>query len=127
MIFLQLILIVLLVGIWSVILAPILQFAFKLIEGERNKFRDAYRICFTANFIHLLATNILPIFLGESWIFESLGPILSICLFTYLIAKELGDLKRSLLIALVLEGLTFVFVFALIAVLVVIVGVGSIT
>jgi uncharacterized membrane protein YqjE len=33
-------------------------------------------------------------------------------------AKELGDIKRSLLIALLLEGLTVLFVFALMALIV---------
>jgi hypothetical protein len=118
MIFLQLLLVVILVAIWSTILAPILQYAFKLIEGEKNTFGDAYRICFIANFIHLTFSGILPTLLGKSWIFDSLGPIVGILTFTYLIAKELGDIKRSLLIALLLEGLTVLFVFALMALIV---------
>ena len=118
MVILQLIGAVIFVGIWSAILAPILQFAFKLVEGQRNEFRDAYRICFTANFIHIIVKSVLPTFLGESWVFDTLGPILGICVYTYLIAKELGDLKRSFLIALILEGVTFVFVIALMAIIV---------
>ena len=107
-----------LVAIWSTILAPFLQYAFKLIEGDRNTFGDAFRICFIANFIHLIFSEALPNFLGESWIFDSLGPIVGILAFTYFIAKELGDLKRSFLVALILEGLTVLFVFALMALLV---------
>ena len=118
MIFLQLLLAVIVVAIWSTILAPFLQYAFKLIEGEKNTFGDAYRICFIANFMQIFFSEILPAFLGESLIFESLGPIVGFLSFTYLIAKELGDLKRSLLVALVLEGLTVLFVFALMALLV---------
>ncbi len=115
MIFLQLLLAVIVVAIWSTILAPFLQYAFKLIEGEKNTFGDAYRICFIANFMQIFFSEILPAFLGESLVFESLGPIVGLLSFTYLIAKELGDLKRSFLVALVLEGLTVLFVFALMA------------
>ena len=118
MILLQLLVSVIIVTFWSTILAPFLQYAFKLIEGEKNTFGDAYRICFIANFIHLTFSGILPTLLGKSWIFDSLGPIVGLLSFTYLIAKELGDLKRSLLVALVLEGLTVLFVFALMALLV---------
>ena len=106
------------VAIWASILAPILQYAFKLVEGERNTFRDAYRICFIANFLRLVFGEIIPIFVGDSWIFDSLGPIVGVIAFTNLIAKELGDLKRSFLIALLLQGLTILFVFVLMAVLV---------
>tara|TARA_B110000116_G_scaffold120729_1_gene104683 strand:+ start:913 stop:1290 length:378 start_codon:yes stop_codon:yes gene_type:complete len=118
MIIFQLVISVILVAIWSTLLAPILQYAFKLTEGEKNTFADAYRICFIANFIHHTFSGILPTLLGKSWIFTSLGPIVGVIAFTYLIAKELGDLKRSLLIALLLEGLTVLFVFALMALIV---------
>ena len=118
MILLQLLASVILVTIWSTILAPFLQYAFKLIEGEKNAFGDAFRICFIANFMHLIFSEALPSFLGESWIFDSLGPIVGLLAFTYFIAKELGDLKRSFLIALILEGLTVLFIFALMALLV---------
>ena len=118
MVILQLIATVIVVGIWSAILAPLLQFAFKLVEGDRNEFRDAYRICFTANFIHAFVESVLPTFLGESSMFDTLGPVLGLCVYTYLIAKELGDLKRSFLIALILEGMTFLFFVALVAVIV---------
>ena len=118
MVFIQLIAIVIFGGIWSAFLTPLLQFAFKLVEGQRNEFRDAYRICFSATFIHLVVQSVLPFFLGESWIFNPLGIVLGICVFTYLIARELGDLKRSILIALALEGATFLFVIALMAIIV---------
>ena len=36
-------------AIWALILAPILQLAFKIVVGERNAFGDAYRVCFYAN------------------------------------------------------------------------------
>jgi hypothetical protein len=125
MVLIQLIAIVIFAVIWSAVLTPLLQFAFKLVEGQRNEFRDAYRICFTATFIHLVVNSVLPIFLGESWVFKPLGIVLGICVFTYLIARELGDLKRSILIALVLEGATFLFVIALIAIIVSIAAVTS--
>ena len=125
MVFIQLIAIVIFGGIWSAVLTPLLQFAFKLVEGQRNEFRDAYRICFSATFIHLVVQSVLPFFLGESWIFNPLGIVLGICVFTYLIARELGDLKRSILIALVLEGATFLFVIALTAIIVSIAAVTS--
>ena len=118
MVLIQLIAIVIFAGIWSAVLTPLLQFAFKLIEGQRNEFRDAYRICFTATFIHLVVNSVLPIFLAESWVFKPLGIVLGFCVFTYLIARELGDLKRSILIALVLEGATFLFAIALLAIIV---------
>jgi len=118
MVLIQLIAIVIFGGIWSAVLAPLLQFAFKLVEGQRNEFRDAYRICFSATFIHLVVQSVLPFFFGESWIFNPLGIVLGICVFTYLIARELGDLKRSILIALALEGATFLFVIALMAIIV---------
>ena len=125
MVFIQLIAIVIFGGIWSAFLTPLLQFAFKLVEGQRNEFIDAYRICFSATFIHLVVQSVLPFFLGESWIFNPLGIVLGICVFTYLIARELGDLKRSILIALVLEGATFLFVIALMAIIVSIAAVTS--
>ena len=125
MVFIQLIAIVIFGGIWSAVLTPLLQFAFKLVEGQRNEFRDAYRICFSATFIHLVVQSVLPFFFGESWIFNPLGIVLGICVFTYLIARELGDLKRSILIALVLEGATFLFVIALMAIIVSIAAVTS--
>ena len=125
MVLIQLIAIVIFAGIWSAVLTPLLQFAFKLVEGQRNEFRDAYRICFTATFIHLVVNSVLPIFLGESWVFKPLGIVLGVCVFTYLIARELGDLKRSILIALVLEGATFLFAIALIAIIVSIAAVTS--
>jgi len=125
MVLLQLIAIVIFAVIWSAVLTPLLQFAFKLVEGQRNEFRDAYRICFIATFIHLVVNSVLPIFLGESWVFKPLGVVLGICVFTYLIARELGDLKRSILIALVLEGATFLFAIALIAIIVSIAAVTS--
>ena len=125
MVLLQLIAIVIFAGIWSAVLTPLLQFAFKLVEGQRNEFRDAYRICFIATFIHLVVNSVLPIILGESWVFKPLGIVLGVCVFTYLIARELGDLKRSILIALVLEGATFLFAIALIAIIVSIAAVTS--
>jgi hypothetical protein len=125
MVLIQLIAIVIFAGIWSAVLTPLLQFAFKLVEGQRNEFRDAYRICFTATFIHLVVNSVLPIFLGESWVFKPLGIVLGFCVFTYLIARELGDLKRSILIALVLEGATFLFAIALMAIIVSIAAVTS--
>ena len=125
MVLIQIIAIVIFAGIWSAVLTPLLQFAFKLVEGQRNEFRDAYRICFTATFIHLFVNSVLPIFLAESWVFKPLGIVLGFCVFTYLIARELGDLKRSILIALVLEGATFLFAIALIAIIVSIAAVTS--
>ena len=125
MVLIQLIAIVIFAGIWSAVITPLLQFAFKLVEGQRNEFRDAYRICFSATFIHLVVNSVLPIILGESWVFKPLGIVLGVCVFTYLIARELGDLKRSILIALVLEGATFLFVIALMAIIVSIAAVTS--
>ena len=125
MVLIQIIAIVIFAGIWSAVLTPLLQFAFKLVEGQRNEFRDAYRICFIATFIHLVVNSVLPIILGESWVFKPLGIVLGVCVFTYLIARELGDLKRSILIALVLEGATFLFAIALIAIIVSIAAVTS--
>jgi hypothetical protein len=125
MVLLQLIAIVIFAVVWSAVLTPLLQFAFKLVEGQRNEFRDAYRICFIATFIHLVVNSVLPIILGESWVFKPLGIVLGVCVFTYLIARELGDLKRSILIALVLEGATFLFAIALIAIIVSIAAVTS--
>ena len=65
MVLIQLIAIVIFGGIWSAVLAPLLQFAFKLVEGQRNEFRDAYRICFSATFIHLVVQSVLPFFLAN--------------------------------------------------------------
>ncbi len=118
MILLELVAGAVIVAVWSTALSPILQYAFKLTEGQKNSFSDAYRICFISNFIVLIFSEILPAFLGESSVFDSLGPIIGLLAFTYFIAKELGDLKRSFLIALILEGLTVLFIFALMALLV---------
>ena len=107
-----------LVAVWSTMLAPLLQYAFKLVEGERNSFADAFRICFIANGLPFVFSQLLPNLIGESWVLDTLGPIVGLAAFTYFIAKELGDVKRSFLIALLLEGLTVLFVLGLMALLV---------
>ena len=83
---------------WAAIIALFLQFAFKLVVGEKNEYRDAYRICSIVFIIEVL----LHIFLSSIGIVE---PLIGVGLFTYLIAKEIGDLRKSLLIAFVLQGL----------------------
>ena len=89
---------------------------------------DSFKICFYANFISFIVAYVLPLVIKNSsidWIWDGLGSIIGLGAFTYLIAKELGDLKRSLLIALLLQALTFLFALAVAAVLVVI-GIGAI-
>ena len=46
-------------------------------------------------------------FTGAPAFFELAGPFIVICIFTYIIAKEIGDVKKFFLIVLVLEALTF--------------------
>ena len=56
---------------------------------------------------------------------DAIGSLIGLAAFTYLIAKELGNLKRSFLIALLLQGLTFLFALA-VAFLLIAIGVGTI-
>lgn len=60
----------------------------------------------------------IPAFAGGAMFFHVSGPFLGICVMTYFIAKEIGNLKTSFLIALVLEGLTFLAFLATVAILV---------
>ena len=128
MIFLQIIGMLIASVIVSAILTPFLQYAFKLTEGQKNSYSDSFKICFYANFISFVVAYVFPLIITSSsidWIWDGLGSIIGLGAFTYLIAKELGDLKRSLLIALLLQALSFLFVLAVVAVLVVI-GIGTI-
>ena len=84
-----------------------------MVVGESNAYSDAYRICFAATFIHVVIGIVVPKFLGASIIWDILGPLSAVCLMMYFIAKDLGDLKKSLIIALVLEGITFGLTLAL--------------
>ena len=106
-------------AIWSLILAPILQLAFKIVVGERNAFRDAYRICFIANVAQGVVTTLIPLLIGmetgDSILMTILGLGLQVLIFTYLIAQELGDFVKSLIIAILLTGLTWVVFAILIA------------
>ena len=127
MIFVQIIGLLIASVIVSAILTPFLQYAFKLTEGQKNSYSDSFKICFYANFISFIVAYVLPLVVTNSsidWIWNGLGSIIGLGAFTYLIAKELGDLKRSLLISLLLQGLTFLFALAVAAVLVVI-GIGT--
>ncbi|MFT4592881.1 MAG: hypothetical protein ACI9JK_000580 [Phycisphaerales bacterium] len=112
------------IAIWSVVLATLLQLAFKIVLGQRNTFKDAYRICFITSLLHFLISEFLPSLLGAYTFLELAGPILAVCIMTYFIAKEIGNVKTSLVIALVLEGITFLLFVGLVAFIVAIV-VGS--
>ena len=128
MIFLDLLGILVGSAVLSVILAPLLQYAFKLTEGQKNSFSDSFKICFYANFVSFLVAYILPIFITHSsldWMWDGVGSLIGLAAFTYLIARELGDLKRSFLIALLLQGLSFLLALA-VALLVLAVGVGTV-
>ena len=127
MIFLQIIGMLIASAIISVILTPFLQYAFKLTEGQKNNFSDSFKICFYANFISFVIAYVLQLIITSSsvdWMWDGLGSIIGLGAFTYLIAKELGDLKRSFLIALLLQGLTFLF-FLAVAILIVAIGLGA--
>ena len=115
----------------AAILAPCLQFAFKLVEGEKNSFRDAFLITFKSEVASLIVSPILPyFFLSEyaikSWLttgsftyessvtlFEPLSLFVGIAVYVWLIGRELGDLTRSIVIALVLTSLQFMIFFGL--------------
>ena len=103
--------------------APCLQFAFKLVEGEKNSFRDAFLITFKSEVACCIVSPILPyLFLSDYWIkswldtgsftfesfvtiFDPLSIFVGIAVYVWLIGRELGDLTRSLIIAFVLTGL----------------------
>ena len=107
----------------AAILAPCLQLAFKLVEGEKNSFRDAFSITFKAEVASCIVSPILPyLFLSDYWlnswldtgsytleslstIFEPLSLFVGIAVYVWLIGRELGDLTRSIIIAFVLTGL----------------------
>tara|TARA_X000000368_G_scaffold356880_1_gene299051 strand:+ start:33 stop:431 length:399 start_codon:yes stop_codon:yes gene_type:complete len=128
MIFLQIVGMAILSAIVSVILTPFLQYAFKLTEGQKNSFSDSFKICFYANFITFVIAYVLPLIITSSsidWIWDGLSSIIGMVAFTYLIAKELSDLKRSFLIALLLQGLTFLFALAL-GILIIAIGFGTV-
>ena len=103
MIFLELLEILVGSAFFAVILAPLLQYAFKLTEGQKNSFSDSFKICFYANCVSFFVAYILPMFITHSsldWMWDGVGSLIGLAAFTYLIARELGDLKRSFLIAL---------------------------
>lgn len=106
-------------AIWALILAPILQLAFKIVVGERNAFGDAYRVCFYANIAQGVVSSLAPMVLGmetsDSAIMTLLSLGLQLLVFTYLITKELGDLSKSFFIAILLTGLTWAIYTLLIA------------
>lgn len=110
--------------VWSAIIAKFLQLAFKIVVGQANAYRDSFRICFIASFIHLLFSAVLPSIVGGTFGFEIIGPFLVIGITTFLIAKEIGDLMKSFVIALVLEGITFLVMLGLMLIVVAI-AVGS--
>ena len=109
----------------AAILAPCLQFAFKLVEGEKNSFRDAFSITLKSELATGIVSPILPyLFLSDYWIkswldtgsftfesvvtiFDPLSIFVGIAVYVWLIGRELGDLTRSILIALVLTSLHF--------------------
>ena len=115
----------------AAVLAPCLQFAFKLVEGEKNSFRDAFLITFKSEAASLIVSPVLPyFFLSEyaikSWLttgsftyessitlFEPLSLFVGITVYVWLIGRELGDLTRSIVIALVLTSLQFMIFFGL--------------
>ncbi len=128
MIFLQIVGMAILSAVVSLILTPFLQYAFKLTEGQKNSFSDSFKICFYANLITFVIAYVLPLMITSSsidWIWDGLSSIIGMGAFTYLIAKELGDLKRSFLIALLLQGLTFLFALAL-GILIIAIGFGTV-
>ena len=115
MIFLELLGTLIASAFFAAIFAPFLQYAFKLTEGQKNSFSDSFKICFYANFVSFLVGWILPMFITHSsldWMWDGVGSLVGLAAFTYLIAKELGNLKRSFLIALLLQGLSFLVVLA---------------
>ena len=127
MIFLELLEILVGSAFFAVILAPLLQYAFKLTEGQKNSFSDSFKICFYANCASFLVAYIFPKFITHSSLegmWDGIGSLIGLAVFTYLIARELGDLKRSFLIALLLQGLTFLFAIA-VGLLIVAIGVGT--
>ena len=107
----------------AAILAPCLQFAFKLVEGEKNSFRDAFSITLKSELATGIVSPILPyLFLSDYWIkswldtgsftfesfvtiFDPLSIFVGIAVYVWLIGRELGDLTRSIIIALVLTSL----------------------
>ena len=114
-------LLVCLVG--AAVLAPCLQFAFKLVEGEKNSYRDAFLITFKSEVASGIVSPVLPyLFISDYWIkswlntgsytfestltfFEPLAIFVGIAVYVWLIGRELGDLTRSIIIAFVLTGL----------------------
>jgi hypothetical protein len=114
------------------------NFCFKVVVGDSNTFRDAYRIYFTASISLFVITVFIPMqlnrapdvleaiignlwlldilgvigfIIGDSWVLELLVILLQFILFTWLIGKELGNLYISSLIAFLLTRLSYVFIF----------------
>jgi len=106
--------------IWASILAPLLRFCFKIVVGEANTFGDAWSICFKGTMAYFVVSVVLQLLLksgDESTLLIdtlSLGGQLTI--YTWLVAREIGNLAKSFLIALLLTGLTFVILFLLLSV-----------
>ena len=112
----------------ALILAPILHFAFKVVVCERNSFRDSYRICFFASFAEGVVSLLIPVMIGafdgavdylesSNLIADISGSVLQVLVFTYLITKELGDLRKSFIIAILFTGLSLLIFFLLFTVL----------
>lgn len=107
----------------AAIAAPCLQFAFKLVEGEKNSYRDAFSITLKSELATGIVSPILPyLFISDYWlksmlttgsftlessvtIFEPLSIFVGIAVYVWLIGRELGGLTRSIVIALVLTSL----------------------
>ena len=108
-----------LAAIAALFLTPILQFCFKVVEGQSNTFKDAFRLCFIGAFIQGFIGSFIPYLLGiaqgEGLIWDAGGTLLELAVMTWLIANELGNLRRSFLISLLLSGLTIFIFLGLIA------------
>tara|TARA_B110000196_G_C20728165_1_gene467377 strand:+ start:153 stop:551 length:399 start_codon:yes stop_codon:yes gene_type:complete len=116
MIFIAIIAVLIFTAIAAAIITPLMQYAFKLTEGQRNNYSDSFKICFYATFASALVTEILPLFITTPFminIWSGLGTLVGLIAFTYFIAKELGDLKKSFLIALLMEALIFLLAIAI--------------
>lgn len=123
----------------AAILAPCLQFAFKLVEGEKNSFRDAFSITFKSELASIIVSPILPYLFVSEYAFKSLlttgsftyestvtlyeplSLFVGIAVYVWLIGRELGDLTRSIIIALVLTSLHFMILAGLMTLVVAII------
>lgn len=109
--------------VWAALLAPLLRFCFKVVVGEANTFGDAWSICFKGTMVYMVFSVVSnAVFAGEQGdenglVIQTLSLCAQLAIYTWLVAREIGELAKSFLVAFLLTGLTYVALFLLLGML----------